>query len=466
MPYNGSGVFAPPAADYPAVSLTLIESTKRNNIDSDFSTGLSTAITKDGQTTPTANIPLGGFKITGLGAGTAATDAARLGQVQGAAVAQLGTIAGTNTITAVATPVITAYAAGQTFRFIPANTTTGATTINIDGVGAKNIYFGNRALVSGEIRQNVPCQIFYDGTQFQLQGPFVGGSIGTAVGSGSVAPIEFVHGDCGLVLTSTNTPIGSESYIIGMLKNAAGTYFKAGVVAFQVTDLTASNEYGSINLHCGGYVAGVYSDDFVLAGWHLHGAEFFGSSLAAGPGLDILKISGDLQVTGTANFRGTTGAVLVGASGTATALGANITTLQIKGQSTIATGGLRISSSDASVDGGFYGNASELFLGSSTSHPTNFVFAGVNKMTLASASLTFADSFNFIFNATNGTKFGTATNQKIGFWNATPIVQPATGGAASTFAANTSGIANDTATFDSYTIGQVVKALRNTGILT
>jgi len=57
------------------------------------------------------------------------------------------------------------------------------------------------------------------------------------------------------------------------------------------------------------------------------------------------------------------------------------------------------------------------------------------------------------------------TLNKIGFWNATPIAQPTTAVAAATFAANTSGIANDTATFDGYTIGQVVKALRNAGLL-
>jgi hypothetical protein len=64
-----------------------------------------------------------------------------------------------------------------------------------------------------------------------------------------------------------------------------------------------------------------------------------------------------------------------------------------------------------------------------------------------------------------GTKIGTATTQKIAFWNKTPIVQPTTSIAAATFVTNTSLIANDTATFDGYTIGQVVKALRNTGIL-
>jgi hypothetical protein len=66
---------------------------------------------------------------------------------------------------------------------------------------------------------------------------------------------------------------------------------------------------------------------------------------------------------------------------------------------------------------------------------------------------------------TTGTKIGTGTTQKIGFWNATPIVQPTTSVAAATFVANTSNITNDTGTFDGYTIGQIVKALRNIGLL-
>jgi hypothetical protein len=42
---------------------------------------LTASLARDGQTTPTANIPLGGFRITGLGNATSATDAAALGQV-------------------------------------------------------------------------------------------------------------------------------------------------------------------------------------------------------------------------------------------------------------------------------------------------------------------------------------------------------------------------------------------------
>lgn len=51
-------------------------------------------------------------------------------------------------------------------------------------------------------------------------------------------------------------------------------------------------------------------------------------------------------------------------------------------------------------------------------------------------------------------------------WGLTPIARPTTAVAAATFVTNTSLIFDDSATFDGYTIGQVVKALRNLGLLT
>lgn len=104
-----------------------------------------------------------------------------------------------------------------------------------------------------------------------------------------------------------------------------------------------------------------------------------------------------------------------------------------------------------------------------TGNSTAFQIATNNTVRLSLAangsSLTYSDAVNIAVGTTTGTKIGTATSQKISLWNATPIVQPTTAGAASTFVVNTSGIANDTATFDGYTIGQVVKALRNIGAL-
>ena len=75
------------------------------------------------------------------------------------------------------------------------------------------------------------------------------------------------------------------------------------------------------------------------------------------------------------------------------------------------------------------------------------------------------DAENVVLGTTTGSKIGTSTGQKLGLWNATPIVQPTTAIAAATFVANTSGIVDDTATFDGYTIGQIAKALRNIGAL-
>lgn len=84
---------------------------------------------------------------------------------------------------------------------------------------------------------------------------------------------------------------------------------------------------------------------------------------------------------------------------------------------------------------------------------------------VTSTALTLADAVNIAVNATTGTKIGTATTQKLGFWNVTPIVQPTTSYGAASFTANAGTAVNDASTFDGYTIKQVVSALRGTGLL-
>lgn len=76
MPFNGAGTFVPPSSTFnPAVPATDIDASDWNALLADLATGLSTTITKDGQTTPTANIPLGGFKLTGVGSPSTSGDA-------------------------------------------------------------------------------------------------------------------------------------------------------------------------------------------------------------------------------------------------------------------------------------------------------------------------------------------------------------------------------------------------------
>ena len=168
MSYNGSGVFNINTAGQPVITGTTISSTTFNNLTADLATGLTTALTKDGQSTPTANLGMGAFKITNLGAGTVASDAARLDQVQGGAATFI-TVAGTDTLTGTTTPALAAYATGNQFSFLVANTNTGAVTLNVDGIGAKAITrTGTTALVAGDMVAGQAVEIIYDGTRFQL----------------------------------------------------------------------------------------------------------------------------------------------------------------------------------------------------------------------------------------------------------------------------------------------------------
>lgn len=80
MAFNGSGTYVL-AAGNPVTTGTTISSTWANNTLSDIATsGLSYCLTKDGQTVPTANLPMGGYKLTGMGNATASGNALNYGQ--------------------------------------------------------------------------------------------------------------------------------------------------------------------------------------------------------------------------------------------------------------------------------------------------------------------------------------------------------------------------------------------------
>lgn len=187
MPFS-SGTFTYTTSGTPYVTGTTISSTVGNNVLTETATGLSSCWLKDGTQTATAGMNWGAFRQTNIGAATARTDAIQAAQVQDGGVTLIGSVAGTNTITGSLTPAITAYATGQIFAFVPANTNTASTTININSVGAKNIFWKGVACGGGELRQNVPAKIFYDGTQFHIiangySTPLLSSEFGTSSGT-------------------------------------------------------------------------------------------------------------------------------------------------------------------------------------------------------------------------------------------------------------------------------------------
>lgn len=81
MAWNGAGVYTLSAAYYPEVNGTTIDAVRYNGLMADIATGINKAFAKDGQNVPTANLPMGGFKFTGLAAGSASGDSVRYEQV-------------------------------------------------------------------------------------------------------------------------------------------------------------------------------------------------------------------------------------------------------------------------------------------------------------------------------------------------------------------------------------------------
>lgn len=138
--------------------------------DDNFATGINASLNIAGLNSPTANIPWGAFKITGLANGTAATDAAAFGQIQTSVANYAVDSSGTDAYAINPTPALTAYVAGLVFRFYPATINTGAATLNISSLGAKTIKKDKDVdLADGDIKVGQIQEVVYDGTNFQLQ---------------------------------------------------------------------------------------------------------------------------------------------------------------------------------------------------------------------------------------------------------------------------------------------------------
>ena len=152
MPFSGTGVFNRlySWASDAAASLKISSS----RMDAEFNgiaTGLTNCMTRDGQSPATANIPMGGFKLTGLANASASTDALPYGQADG----RYGQLATTNT-----------WALAQTFTTQPKapsyGFTVGGSTAYIDAdannVAIKPAVGGKVYIIdTGGTRRTIEC---------------------------------------------------------------------------------------------------------------------------------------------------------------------------------------------------------------------------------------------------------------------------------------------------------------------
>jgi len=159
---------------------TKIVADRHDTHDQDLATGINQAINKDGSNAFTGAANLGSQKITALADGTAHTDGINAGQIQdGGLIFQATDSGSANTYAIALTPAVTAYVAGQVFHFKAANASSGASTLNVNALGAKNIKKKNdQDIAAGDIEQNAIVSVIYDGTSFQMLS-----QLGTSAGS-------------------------------------------------------------------------------------------------------------------------------------------------------------------------------------------------------------------------------------------------------------------------------------------
>lgn len=164
MSRNGAGTYTLPAGN-PVVSGTTISASWANTTLFDIGSELTNSIDKSGRTVPMANLPMGGFKLTGLGAASATGDSIPYQQAlnQDAANVASGTttdiaaVLATNiNITGVVTPVAslgTGAAAGVK-KFIKVVTGpitfTNSATLICQGGGDLTLLTNDAAIVTSE----------------------------------------------------------------------------------------------------------------------------------------------------------------------------------------------------------------------------------------------------------------------------------------------------------------------------
>lgn len=168
--WNGSGVFSVTYSwqDDQANGIA-ISSSRMDTQFTDVVNGINNSLTKDGQNNPSANLPMATYRHTGVSDGAALDEYLSVKQFQNGGVAYATSGGSSNAYTLTLSPAITSYTAGQRFRFKANHLSTGAATLNVSSLGAKNIKVeGLWDLSPYAIKNNQLVEVIYDGTQFQI----------------------------------------------------------------------------------------------------------------------------------------------------------------------------------------------------------------------------------------------------------------------------------------------------------
>lgn len=172
MPRSGATYTLP--AGYLATTGETITATQHNAPLEDIATALTGSLPLSGSGVMTGNLNMGtSYRIINLAAGTAGTNAVNLTQLQTGAPNYAADTGAADAYVVSLSPSISSYTQGMVVRFKATNANTGASTLNVNGVGAvaivKNV---SDALEADDIAADQLCTVIYDATnKWTLQLP-------------------------------------------------------------------------------------------------------------------------------------------------------------------------------------------------------------------------------------------------------------------------------------------------------
>lgn len=324
MPWNGSGTFNLDPSYSPEVAGTTIQPGRYNGLTGDIASGITNALAKDGQNTPTANLPMGSKKLTGLAAGSAAGDSVRYEQANLIGETSIAVAASTSDIFAAPTARVLITGTAMAITAFPSSALNTWKLVRFDG-----------------------ANILVNSTDLVCKG---GANISTAAGDyavilsvGTTAVVAAYFDATGDTITLNN--LASATAAGSLLAN--GDYDQtwkwrlttASKVGLTLTELLASTGAGS-TLLAAVNLSGSTARPFV-AQWTGTVNGQIGYSTAAEAQLTAPTISGTAA--------GPDAIVAAGGAGTTTGTGGDVTITAGTGGSTSGAGGAVVITGGAAV---------------------------------------------------------------------------------------------------------------------
>lgn len=169
-------------------------------------------------------------------------------------------VSGTNTLTMSFDPVLPGYTTGMEINFKVANTNTTAVTINIDTLGAKDIYKVSGgalvALIAGDIVAGAYYTARYDGTRFVLVG--AGGGVNQVTGSTGIIVTPTTGSPVAMIDTNNALGVGAYAFLYYSSASALANGATTSGSNLQPLCFKYATTFGSGNFDLGSALSGTW----------------------------------------------------------------------------------------------------------------------------------------------------------------------------------------------------------------